>query len=325
MSRGFLLIDGAHTANRCNNTKPLNVGPLPTQAIYGFLRTLQPMIASFPMLTPMVLWEGRSWRYDVFPEYKASRNKEPKTKTEKQQAALKAQLKTQMPFIKAGLRHLGVRQVMAINYEADDLAGMMVDRAAGKNILLVTGDRDWVQLVRPKVAWMDPIQGLRITPETISDKLGYRRKDGTWVGVKSAKAWLEIKALMGDTSDCIPGVGGIGENGAIDFIHEYGSVANFMNQVIDKTIDVSKLHKKYRLLAEDAEKTFAYQRNMELMNLDVREQKRPEPLGLTVDKGEFNKAAFRKFCEKLAFNSITGRFDEWCEPFATTATAKAAA
>ena len=75
MSRGYLLIDGRNIAHASNNGGPLSIGEQPTQAIYHFLRTMRPMMSVYSMLTPVVLWDGVSWRYMAFDEYKKSRNK----------------------------------------------------------------------------------------------------------------------------------------------------------------------------------------------------------------------------------------------------------
>jgi 5'-3' exonuclease len=304
MSKGVILIDGNNIAHAANQAQRLSVGTLPTQAIYGFLRTLRPLAATFPMLSPIVLWDGRSWRYEHFPEYKANRNKTPTTKIEIEQAKLREQFKTQVPFIRTALKHLAVPQMFAFNYEADDLAALMVQKtkAKGLHTLLISADRDWIQLIDNSVTWFDPIRNNRISPANIAEKLG----------VPDARAWLEIKCLMGDVSDGIPGVGGIGEKGAIEFINQYGSVASFINGVMDKSIDVEKLHKKYRELGQNAEKLENYHRNMKLMDLNT--PLRPAPAALELERGLFNEEKFRKLCETLLFKSILGDA-EWIETF----------
>jgi 5'-3' exonuclease len=303
MSRGLLLVDVLNLTHAANANKPLTVGELPTQAIYGFLRSLRLAVTSFPQLTPVCLHDGRSWRHGVFEGYKASRNKTPTTASEHKMASLRQQVRPQLPYIRQALVHLGVRQVNAINLEADDLAGMMVRKSLAENrkVMLLTADKDWIQLVGPNVAWFDPIHDTRITLATIEAKLG----------VKSPRAFLEVKALMGDPSDDISGVGGIGEKGAKDLINEYGSVADFLNRSIeDLTV---KLPKKFADLADSNEKQEIFARNMRLM--DLSHPSIPKPADLRVNAGEFNPEAFMGFCDDLLFRSITGNFEDWIEPF----------
>lgn len=214
MSRGLLLIDGSNIAHAANNTQALKVGDLPTQAIFGVLRTLRPMMSVYTMLTPVVLWDGASWRKMAFEEYKANRNKVAVKPHELKAEALRKELKLQLPHIKHAIRLLGIKQMSAINYEADDLAGMITERlqATGKRGVLISGDKDWVQLVSANTAWIDPIRDYRLTLKTLETKLGWDPgkkditvvKDGTqiegWLGVPSPRTWLEMKALMGDTT-----------------------------------------------------------------------------------------------------------------------------
>lgn len=296
-----------------NNTKQLRVGDQPTQAVYGFLRAIRPLIMTYSMLTPVVLWDGMSWRKKIFPDYKASREKPPETQHERDVAEVRAQFKSQKRLICRGLGLLGIRQVLAMNYEADDLAGMMVEKfCPGKTIMMISGDKDWIQLVRPGAAWRDLVRDMLITHKSLEAKLGYKKGE-EHIGVPSPRAWLEIKALMGDSSDEIPGVGGIGEKGAIDLLRTYGSVSAFHNQCVDGTIKLSDLSAKFRALAEDEKKMEIWRRNMRLMDLSAPD--RPKMQGFTINRGAFDRSKFAEFCREFQFNSILTSFKQWCEPF----------
>jgi 5'-3' exonuclease len=303
--RGILLIDGMSIAHAANANKPLAVGDQPTQAVFGFLRSLRLSVSKFPTFTPLIAWDGASWRNNFYADYKVSRNKFPEKKYEIEQAATKAQLKSQKTFIRQALGHLGVRQIAAWNLEADDIAGIVVKRKTeGTRILMISGDKDWVQLIRPQVGWFDPIRDVSITPGTLYERLG----------VKTPRAWLECKALMGDPSDNIPGVGGIGEKGAKELLNTYGSVVEFRNMVIDKTIKVETLPKKFRELAEAEEKHEIFLRNMRLMDLNHPDI--PAPVQLTISSNkQFSLEAFHDLCTELQFNSIVRDLETWCAPF----------
>jgi 5'-3' exonuclease len=307
VSKGFLFIDGSNVAHAANNMKPLKNGDMHVQAIFGFLNTLRPVTAAFAMLSPVVLWDGRSWRYDAFPEYKGKRNKPPETKHEKEQAEKRQWLKPQIPEIRRGLKALGIAQMVAMNLEADDLAGLLVRRyqPQGRKIMLMTGDKDWCQLIGPGVGWWDRIRDTKITMKSLKEHLG----------VDTPRQWLEVKALMGDTSDDIPGVGGIGDKGAVELVTTYGSVESFKNQYLDGTI--TKVPKKFADLVGNEDKLITFGRNLELM--DLNHPKIPQPQDLRVTKGAFDKESFAGFCEDHAFKSILTRIDEWCEPFTRVA------
>lgn len=303
--KNYLLIDGPNIANAANHASALRVGDQATTAIYGFMRSMRPMMDVYRAFEPVVLWDKSSWRHHVFSEYKANRDKPATSPHEVKSKKLKEELKTQLPFIREGLSLLGIKQLSALNYEADDLAGLLVERYApkGSRIMMLSADEDWIQLVRPKVAWRDPIHDKFVTSGNIMEKQG----------VASPRAHLEVKCLKGDTGDNIGGVGGIGEKGAKEFINKYGSVAAFLNQCADKTIDIDKLPKKFRELATNDDKQDLFRRNMRLMDLSTAE--RPIPINLALISGKLDVPAFGTFCEQFLFNSITTKLDDWCAPF----------
>lgn len=305
MAQGLLLIDVLNLTHAANSNKPLSVGELPTQAIYGVLRSLRLAVSTFPQLKPICLHDGRSWRHDAFAGYKASRVKPPSTAAEHKTAAARAQIKPQMPYIRKAFSLLGVTQISTLNLEADDLAGLMVRRAAGKaKIVLLTADKDWVQLVGPSVMWFDPIHDIRITPASIEERLG----------VRTARAFLEVKALMGDPSDDIPGVGGIGDKGARELVNAYGSVTDFLNRAIEEP--GLNLPKKFADLASSNEKQDAFLRNLRLM--DLNHGSIPAPKDLRVDHGALDQDAFGEFCSDLLFRSISRDLAGWLQPFRRT-------
>jgi 5'-3' exonuclease len=281
------------------------------------------------MLEPIILWDATSWRRGIFAEYKANRDEEPKTANEKKAHKLREDFKKQLPHIRLGLSLLGVRQMIAMNYEADDLAAFMVDKSAGKDIkiVMVSGDKDWVQLVGPGVTWLDPVQNVRLNDRNISKRLGiapgkdriqgFTTDQGEgFIGVPSAHALLEIKALKGDKGDNIPGIGGIGEKGALEFVRTFTTLSEFFNGcIVDKTIDVEKLPKKFRNLACEKEKHELLRRNMRLM--DLRSKARPEPVNRKMTHAPLDLPGFERFCRQHLFTSFLTDLPGWCEPFNT--------
>lgn len=299
---GVCIIDLNNIGHRAQQMRPLVVGDMQVHAIYGALRAIRMTVSHYPQLQPLVLHDGVSWRKSFYEGYKATRA-EVKTKADEKKVADRKSYHSQRVYIVKALTMLGVRQISASNLEADDLASLIVRKLApkGRRCLLITSDRDWLQLVQPNVAWFDPMNNVKVTDATFTEK----------TGVASRAAFLEAKALQGDPSDEIPGVGGIGEKGAVDFVNTYGSVANFLNQYTDGTL--KDVPKKYLALAESDEKQAIFRRNMRLM--DLNDPSIPAPYNYRLIHKPMDKEALRELFEELAFRSMLKDLDGWCEPF----------
>jgi 5'-3' exonuclease len=304
MQKNFMLIDVNNLGFAAQSKQPLTVGDQQVHAVFHVLRGVRALTARFPLHTPVILWDGVSWRYNAFGDYKANRDKPAKSKHEIKQKSDRIAYRSQRPLLERGFEALGVRQIIAANLEADDLAALLCRKYADRKIMLITGDKDWVQLIGPKVTWLDPKVPLMITPRKIKEILG----------VVDARAWLDVKCIQGDISDNVTGVGGIGEKGAIELINTYGAVSDFYNQVIvEKTIDFDSLPKKFRDLINIEEKMDLYQRNRMLMDLNHRMV--PKPKDLIVTKGRFDPDCFRAFCGELLFKSMLTDLENWMKPF----------
>lgn len=304
----YLLIDGNNIIHAASGTKKkLTVGSVEVQGIYNFLRTMRTLLSKYGQFTPLVLWDGASWRKMAFSDYKENREKDD-TPAARKQKADRASAKAQIPAVKKAMTLLGVTQVKASNMEADDLAAILTDlyTKKGGKIILVSGDKDWLQLVSPNVTWYDPVGDRKVMNiADLEEKIGIKVAD--W------KQFLEMKCLMGDLGDNIPGVGGVGEKGAQDFLAAYGSYANFSNMCMTGDVDVSKLHKKIRALAEDEDKRILFARNMSLM--DLRTKIRPLPANMQVSREEASLERFTEFCERLVFKSMLTDVENWTSVF----------
>lgn len=323
-----MIIDGSNWGFAASSTRVLKVGEQETQGVYGFIRSLRASIEAFSILTPIVVNDGVSWRHNAFPEYKANRGKAPETKAEIEQQRIRLSYRSQKPLINKALELLGVKHMVALNLEADDLAAILVRRYKGsdKRILLMSGDKDWIQLINPNVSWFDVINDRRVGAKTMGEKnkstesigLGYDdKKTGEWISVSNGRQWLECKALMGDKSDEIGGVGGIGEKGGIWLLNKYGSVGAFLSQYTDGTIDAKKVPKKLRDFADLGDKQVIFRRNMMLM--DLNSPAIPKPEGLKISAGKFDLDGFAALCEELMFKSILTDVEKWAAPFAALA------
>ncbi len=279
-----------------------------TQAVYGTLRSVRALKVAHPESSMLVLWDGLSWRKKESEVYKANRQ----DNAEKREA--RRRYVTQTPFIRKALKHLAVPQLAAANMEADDLAAMLVRRACeqGDFIRLVTGDQDWLQLVGPNCIWEDHRDSAkRVNVNSFKAKTGY----------PDATRFVQAKALQGDVSDNLPGVGGIGEKKAADLLEVWGRVEAFLADPDPaatyklKRPDVKTFPKVFKEFHQnDGQRQEKFFHNHAMMNLcgDL-----PAPERMVLAKGEFNADAFKAVCHELGFVSIhrPDRFDDFVEPF----------
>ena len=290
----FVLIDGNAIGYAQQLGMPrLCIGDQATHAIYGFLLALRKVaIPNSNERIPIVLWDGGAqWRKDICPDYKANRRNDPK------KIAVKDEYSTQVPFIRKAIELLGIDQMVSSTCEADDLAGAysrLLERQ-GHLVELVTGDKDWLQLVTPSVTWNDPVRDRQVDSMTFESFTDY----------PNVAQFLDEKCLTGDSSDNIKGVGGIGAKGAKELLSEWGSVDNFLANADQD----SKMKAAWRRLLLDPSK---YRDNMFIMNLDGRH---PTIKDRIITKGNWSPDAFEKLCHELAFFSITAKIDDWLVPF----------
>lgn len=303
-----ILVDGNSVGYAEHYATKLKSGELETQAIFGFIQKARTWRTGYPTATPVVLWDGRAqWRFDLWPLYKSNRDNDPK------KLKFKEAYVAQRPYIARALQHLGVRQMTAASHEADDMAGYLTAKLKVKpenRVILWTGDHDWIQLVDENVVWRDARDGTNyVTIKTLLDKTGY----------KTPMAFLEGKVLEGDTSDVIPGVGGLGEGTAPTFLAEWGSVHNFLKAVdagtytpaARKSKNAKTPHPEQNLASRAGRTTFL--RNLKLMQL--LSVKAPPPGDVKVINSKPNKDEFAKLAEELAFFSILRDLDNFFKPF----------
>lgn len=296
-----LLIDANSIGYANHNMNPLTVGGKQIQAVFGMTKQTRNLRQAFPDSDILMLWDGRAqWRYDLLPEYKGKREDDPK------KVASREAYREQRPLIGQMLKLVGIKQMIVSTHEADDMAGYLV-KTLGANssneIVLVTGDHDWLQLLQPNVSWYDPRQdGKWVTMKTLTDKTGFL----------TPYALLQGKALAGDSSDNISPVAfrGIGEKTAPVFLAEFGSVENFYRMVDSGEFTPTKAA-HIKLLTPEARA--AFKRNMSLMNL--LEVGKPDPKDVKVVRGDFDESGFKRFCEDLQFHSLLRDFSTFTRPF----------
>ena len=202
----LILIDGSNWLFRAFFGLPPLTAPdgTPTGAVHGMNNMLRKLIKEYqPQYLAMVFDPpGRTFREDIFPEYKATRSATPED------------LSRQFPLVVELCEAMGLRVLQVEGVEADDVIGTLAvsAAAAGQEVLIVTGDKDMAQLVTPSVHLLDTMKNRRLDPAGVFERFGV-----------PPERIIDFLALMGDTSDNIPGVPGVGEKTAAKLIAEYGS------------------------------------------------------------------------------------------------------
>ena len=215
MSEKIVLIDGHSILNRAFYGIPelTNSEGLHTNAVYGFLNILfkildeekaQYLAVAFDLKAP-------TFRHKMYAEYKGTRKTMPE------------ELREQVPIMKEVLSAMGVPLLMKEGYEADDLLGTIAGQAerAGLEVSIVSGDRDLLQLATDKVQIRIPK-----TKRTGTEIENYYAADVKEKYLVTPTEFVDVKALMGDASDNIPGIPGVGEKTATKIISEFGSIEN---------------------------------------------------------------------------------------------------
>lgn len=215
MSEKLVLIDGHSILNRAFFGVPdlTNAEGIHTNAVYGFLNILFKIIDEEQpdYLTVAFDVHAPTFRHKMFAEYKGTRK------------PMAEELRQQVPLMKEMLTAMGVRIIEKEGYEADDLLGTLSRRGeeAGMEVAVVSGDRDLLQLATEHVKIRIPK-----TKKTGTEIEDYYAKDVLEKYQVTPIEFIDLKALMGDSSDNIPGVPGIGEKTATNIITAYGSIEN---------------------------------------------------------------------------------------------------
>ncbi|MDQ0874006.1 DNA polymerase-1 [Paenibacillus sp. V4I3] len=207
----LIIIDGNSIANRAFYALPLlsNSSGLHTNAVYGFTTMLLKLIEEEKPTHFLVAFDAGkiTFRHKEYTEYKGGRAKTP------------SELSEQFPLIKDLLKAFKIPQFELTGYEADDIIGTLTKAAdeRGEKVLLVSGDKDMLQLASEHVTVAITRKGISevdlYNPAEIKERYGL-----------SPAQIIDLKGLMGDTSDNIPGIPGVGEKTALKMLHEFGSV-----------------------------------------------------------------------------------------------------
>ena len=207
----LLLLDGNSLAYRAFFALPLltNDSGIHTNAVYGFTTMLQRILEEEQPTKILVAFDAgkTTFRHETFTEYKGGRQKTP------------PELSEQFPYIRKLIDAYGIKRYELELYEADDIIGTLAKEASSQDmdVIIVSGDRDLTQLATEQVTVYITKKGIteieKNTPDFIEEKYGL-----------TPQQIIDMKGLMGDASDNIPGVPGVGEKTAVKLLKEHGSV-----------------------------------------------------------------------------------------------------
>lgn len=203
----------------------------PTNAIYGFTSMILKVLKDFQPDYLAIAFDakGPTFREEIYPDYKANRPE------------MSNDLIVQLPYIKKIVEAFNIPTLEVAGYEADDIIGTLARQAEKKGfqIVIITGDKDMMQLVSDKITLFDTMKGEKITVEEVKKRFGILPKE-----------LPDLFGLMGDASDNIPGVPGIGEKTAIELIKEFHSLENLLNSL--EKVKKEKLRQNLQKFAQQA-------------------------------------------------------------------------
>ena len=263
------------------NRPTINSKGLNTSAILGFCNTLKEITdKEKPTYIGVAFDEGKTFRHEAFPPYKAQREATPED------------IKLAVPFIKEILEAMHIPVLVAPGFEADDVIGTLAIQAgeAGIETYMLTPDKDYGQLIRENVYMYRPRHGGGydiIGQKEIKDKYG----------ISSAHQVIDLLALMGDSADNYPGCPGVGEKTAVKLINEFGSCENLIE-------NSNQLKGKMREKVEGAVEDIKISKFLATIRTDVPMSLDLETLKLQAPDEEKLRAIF----ENLEFKRFTERF-----------------
>jgi DNA polymerase-1 len=289
MARKMYLLDGHALAYRAyfaltsagsNTSRWVTSRGEPTAGTYGFTSILLSLLEKDrPEYLAVAFDTGRTFRDDLFPEYKATRAKMPED------------LRPQIDRIREVVRAFRIPILEAEGFEADDVLGTLARQAAaaGDEALIISGDRDLLQLVNPRVT-------VRLSGKSLSEAVDY-------TPARFAEQWgfppqtlIDYKAMVGDKSDNVPGVSGIGEKTATELLQKYGSLDSIFGHL-------EEIPPRWRARLEAGRESALLSRTLVTIRTDV-------PVKLDSDLcriGQYAREEVSALFQTLEFRSLLSR------------------
>jgi DNA polymerase I len=288
MDKKIVLIDGHSILNRAfYGVPPLtNAAGLHTNAVYGFLNIMFKIMEEEKAGYLAVAFDihAPTFRHEIYSEYKGTRKGMPD------------ELREQVPVIKEVLKSMGICTLEKSGYEADDILGTLGKRMEKEGFIvsIVSGDRDLLQLATEKIKIRIPK-----TKSTGTEVENYNEKEVFEKYQVTPLQFIDLKALMGDASDNIPGIPGVGEKTAMKIISAYGSIETAYEHVEDIKPNKAKESLQNHYDKAQLSKVLA------TINIDT-------PVEFQIEEAKienfYTKEAYEVF-QRLEFKNLLGRFD----------------
>lgn len=272
----WLVIDGNNLLNRCYYAtahSPRGILQSPdgryTNGIVSFLRMMLNYEKSLNARAVVMFDEGKSYRKEIYPEYKDGRKDSP------------VELKEQFPLLQEILKHANVPVFSNAEYEADDLIASFAEQVE-EPVYILSNDKDTYQLITERISVIARKGKIDVfmTPEQFGEE---------YPGLEPMQI-VDVKALAGDSSDNIKGVPGIGDKGAKSLIQYFGT--------IEKLIEAKEFPqplKRYKTKIDEAKDSAVFAKKLTTLHRDI-------PLQIPMEIR--NNAKLRESCQTLGMNSI---------------------
>ena len=286
MTKKVCLVDGSGYIFRAFYGLPDMAAPdgTPVNAVYGFSNMFLKLTANIPCDYCLVLFDAKrkNFRNDFFPEYKGTRKEIPEN------------LIPQFSIIREAVDVMNLNYLEMDGYEADDLIATYaaLARKKGYDVVVVSADKDLMQLIRPGVEYYDPMKGKFFTPDDVKEKFG----------VLPDKV-VDVQALAGDSIDNVPGVPGIGLKTAAELVNQFGS----LGEVLNHASEIKQTKRRENLIN--------YRENAEV-SLKLVTLKDDVPVEHDIEEYHCRKPKLESliaFADKYAFQSLKPRFQVWVE------------
>ena len=247
----------------------------PTNALYGFINMLQKVIREEKPDYLVVAFDSpdKTFRHKIYPNYKANRDAPPE------------ELSRQFPYFEPLVKAYGLSSIRRPGFEADDIIGTLAikGKQKGLEIVIVSGDKDMMQLISPHIYMLDTMKNKKFMDKEVVEKFGVQ-----------ADKVVEVMGLMGDSSDHIPGVTGVGPKTAAELIRKFGSI-----EALYKRIDEVEKKNVKEKLERDKENAFM---SRELVSIDTEMDL--EFNSDLMKLGKIDSAKLKKMFEEFEFVSF---------------------
>jgi DNA polymerase I len=261
----------------------------PTNALYGFVNMLQKVVRDEKPDYLAVAFDSKekTFRHQMYADYKANRESPPED------------LIKQFPYFEPLVKAFNLYSVRVPGFEADDIMGTLAKKGAekGLQVVIVSGDKDMMQMICPNIRMLDTMKNKWFGIEDVTEKFGV-----------TPDRLIDVMGLMGDSSDHIPGVKGVGPKTASELINKFGSMHELYERIDE--VDKKKLREK---LVQDKEMAFL---SRKLVTLDTSMNLECEFEDMTLKSS--NKVELKKLFAEFEFSSLLGELGDDSNPAEST-------